>query len=143
MPTKSEELKIPDVNEVRLAGRLTRDPELKYIANGTALCKLGLAVNKKYTTKAGDKREETLFMNVTVWGKSAEWCVEHLKKGYPVLVSGRLTQNEWELDGEKRTSIEVNADRVQCLRWESNGRDYTNVQERTIEEPIPEDSIPF
>lgn len=150
MSTKTENLRMPDVNEIRLAGRLTRDPELKYTAGDVALCKLGMAINKKYKTKAGEQREETLFINVTVWGKSAEWCGEHLRVGYPVLVSGRLTQNEWVAPGtgEKRSTIEVNADRVQCLRWESNGQqsgDYEPApgQRPQAEEPIPEDEIPF
>ncbi|MFP6581386.1 MAG: single-stranded DNA-binding protein [Candidatus Hydrogenedentota bacterium] len=150
------DLRMPDLNKVQLAGRLTRDPELKYIASGTALCKLGMAVSRKYKTKTGDMKEETLFMNVTVWGQAAEWIGDKMKKGQPVLVEGRLTSNEWEdKNGQKRTTIEVNADRVQSLAWDDRGdqgnqggggggSSYSEAPKpRPIEEPIPEDDIPF
>jgi single-strand DNA-binding protein len=145
----SVDLKMPDVNTILLAGNLTREPEVRFISNGSPVCKLGMAVNKKYKTKSGDSKEETLFISVTVWGKSAEWCGEHLKKGYPVLVSGRLTQNEWtDNEGQTKSTFEVNAERVQCLRWESNGEgggDYkaSPAPQRRVEEPTGSDDLPF
>ena len=66
------DLRMPDLNKVSLAGRLTRDPELRYIPSGTAVCELGLAVSRKYRTKEGEQREWTLFINVKCWGKKAE-----------------------------------------------------------------------
>lgn len=149
------DLRLPDFNSVQLAGRLTRDPELKYIQSGMAVCKLGLAVSRRYRTKSGDQREETLFINVDVWDRSAEWCGENLKKGRPVLVQGRLKSDEWEdrNTGQKRTSISVRADRVQALDWEDRGGggggdggggyQQNAPAPRPIEEPIPEDDIPF
>lgn len=139
------DLRMPDLNKVFLAGNLTRDPELKYLSNGNPLCKLGLAVSRKFKTKDGDLREETLFINVTVWGKSAEFCGENLKKGRPVLVEGRLRSNDWEdkNTGQKRTMIEVTADRVQQMSWEDRGSYASSSSSRKEEEPVAEDDIPF
>ena len=102
------DLRMPDINKVMLAGRLTRDPELQYIPSGTALCKMGLAVSRKYKTKTGEMREDTLFVDVTTWGASAEYCGEHMRKGAPVLVEGRLQLDQWESkEGEKRSKLRV------------------------------------
>jgi single-strand DNA-binding protein len=166
------DLRMPDINRVTIAGRLTRDPELRYIQSGTAVCKLGLAVSRKFKTKTGETREETLFVNATVWGQSGEWVGERLKKGAPVLVEGSLKSSEWEdkNTGQKRTAIDINATRVQPLAWEDRGGQggggnygggqgggqqgdgqeggnyggYSDAPSpRNIEEPIPEDDIPF
>lgn len=148
------DLRLPDLNKVTLAGRLTRDPELKYTGAGVAYCKLGLAVSRFYKTRDGERKEETLFVTVTAWDKAAEFIGERLKKGRPVLVEGRLTSNEWEdkQTGQKRTSIEVRAERIQQLDWDENrsgGAGATasagagRPQPRVIEEPIPEDDVPF
>lgn len=102
-----------NLNKALLLGNLTRDPELRYTPNGTAVADLGLAVNRNYTTN-GEKREETLFIGVVVWGKQAEACGDWLHKGSQVLVEGRITSRNWETkDGQKRTTIEVVADRVE------------------------------
>ncbi len=140
------DLRMPDLNKVFLAGRLTRDPELRYIQSGTALCKLGLAVSRKYRTKDGELREETLFINVTCWGKTAEYVGENYHKGRPVLIEGKLKSDDWEdkNTGQKRTSIEVTADRVHALDWDDRGGGKPSKPEpRAIEEPVPEDDIPF
>jgi len=136
---------MPDLNKVLLAGRLTRDPELKYIASGKAVCKMGLAVSRKYKSGDGEQREETLFINVTTWDKSAEYCGQYLRKGKPVLVEGRLRSDEWEdkTTGQKRTSIEVRAERIQQLDWDEKPGGAPRPEPRVIEEPIPEDDIPF
>ena len=142
------DLRMPDLNKVYLAGRLTRDPELRYIQSGTALCKLGLAVSRKYKTKDGEQREDTLFINVTCWRGTAEYVGENFRKGRPVLIEGRLTSSEWEdkSTGQKRTAIEINADRVQSLDWEDRGggaRPSKPAAKSVSEEPVPEDDIPF
>lgn len=120
------DLKLPDINRTFLAGRLTANPELRYTPGnpGTAVCKLRLAVSRKYRTRDGEAKEKTLFINVTVWDKAAEWVGENLKKGRPVIVEGRLTSDQWEdkQTGQKRTSIEVRADRVQALDWDEDGQ---------------------
>jgi len=104
------------LNKVFLIGNLTRPPELRYTPSGTAVADLRLAVNRNYTTQGGDKREETSFITVVVWGKQAETCGEYLDKGSPILVEGRLQTREWEgKDGQKRTVVEVVAERVQFM----------------------------
>ena len=104
------------LNKVFLLGNLTRAPELRYTPSGTAVADLRLAVNRNYTTQGGEKREDTCFLTVVVWGKQAESCGEYLDKGSPILVEGRLQTREWEgKDGQKRTVIEVVAERVQFM----------------------------
>jgi len=104
------------LNKVFLIGNLTRPPELRYTPSGTAVADLRLAVNRNYTTQGGDKREETCFLTVVVWGKQAEACSEYLDKGSPVMIEGRLQTRDWETkDGQKRTVVEVVAERVQFM----------------------------
>ncbi len=104
------------LNKVFLMGNLTRAPELRYTPNGTAVSDLRLAVNRAYTTQSGEKRQETYFLTVVVWGKQAETCGEYLDKGSPILVEGRLQTREWEgKDGQRRNVVEVVADRIQFL----------------------------
>jgi len=140
------DLRLPDLNKVFLAGRLTRDPELRYLPSGMAVCKMGLAVSRFYRTREGERREETLFINIECWDKSAEFCGERLARGRPVLVEGRLRSSEWEdrNTGQKRTSLEVRADRIQQLDWDDrNAPPKQEDQPRPIEEPVPEDDVPF
>jgi len=104
------------LNKVFLIGNLTKPPELRYTPSGTAVADLRLAGNRNYTTQGGEKREETCFLTVVVWGKQAESCGEYLDKGSPILVEGRLQTREWEAkDGGKRTVIEVVGERVQFM----------------------------
>lgn len=139
------DFRMPDLNKVFLAGRLTRDPELRYLPSGVAVCDLGLAVSRTYRTKEGEKKEETLFINVSVWDKSAEFCGENLKKGRPILVEGSLRSDEWEdkTTGQKRTAIKVSGFRVHQLDWDDRGAKPSAPEPRPIEEPVPEDDIPF
>lgn len=110
-----------NVNIVTLSGRLTRDPELRYIPSGTAICNFSIAVNRTYG-KDGDRREETTYIDIVVWQKQAEICAEHLKKGRLVLVEGRLNQQKWEAqDGTKRSKHEVVANMVYFLDFPENG----------------------
>lgn len=105
----------PSLNKVFLIGRLTRDPELRYTPNGQAVATFGLAVNREYVSK-GEKKEETCYLNLVVWGKQAEVCAEYLKKGNLIFVEGRLQYRSWETDEkEKRTTIEVRVERFQFL----------------------------
>jgi len=146
------DLKMPNVNKVTLAARLTRDPEMKHTNSGHSICSLGLASSRKYKTAGGEQREETLFINCKVWAKSGEWCAEHLKKGYPVYVEARLTMNEWtNAGGETKRIIELNADNVQALTWEnSNGNNLAGGGERPVaaiqqsnEPAYDDDDMPF
>ena len=105
------------LNKVFLIGNLTRSPELRYTPNGTPVSDLRLAVNRTYSsTQGGERRQETHFFTVVVWGKQAENCGEFLDKGSPVMIEGRLQTREWETkDGQKRNVVEVVAERVQFL----------------------------
>ena len=118
------------VNKVFLLGNLTRDLELRYIPSGTAVTDMGLAVNEKL--KEG--KEETLFVDVTVWGKTAENCVEYLGKGSSVFVEGGLRLETWDdkTTGQKRSKVSVTAFNVQFL----DGK-------KKEEEPVDDSNIPF
>ena len=139
------DLRMPDLNKVFLAGRLTRDPDLRYTASNVALCKLGLAVSRIFRTKDGERREETLFINATAWRGTAEFCKERLHKGDPVIIEGRLKSDEWEdkSTGQRRTSIEAQVDRLQQLAWPDEGREVPKPEPSPVDEPVPEDDIPF
>ncbi len=105
-----------NLNKVMLIGRLTRDPELRYTQGGAAVCDLRVASSRSYTLQDGTKKEESLFIDVTVWKKQAEFCAEFLKKGRQVFVEGRLKLDEWEsTEGQKRSKISVVAQSVQFL----------------------------
>ena len=162
------DLRVPDLNNVVIAGRLTRDPELKYISSGRAVCKVTIANSRFYKDKNGERKEDTSFVDATVWDKMAEFVGERLKKGRPVIVEGRLKSDSWEdkATGQKRTKIEIAAQRISPLDWDENSRGGSGgggnyggggsyggesnrpsassaPAPREIEEPIPEDDIPF
>ncbi len=104
-----------DLNRVFLAGNLTRDPEVRYIPSGTAVADLQLAISRRYKTAAGEPKEDVCYVPVTAWGRQAETAGQYLKKGSAVLIEGSLRYKQWESNGEKRSRLEVNADRVQFL----------------------------
>ncbi|MGC8977147.1 MAG: single-stranded DNA-binding protein [Candidatus Ratteibacteria bacterium] len=105
----------PYLNKVFLIGRLTRDPELRYTPTGKAVTTFGFAVNREYISK-GEKKEDTCYLNLVVWGKQAEICAEYLRKGNLIFVEGRLTYRSWETENnEKRSVIEVRVERFQFL----------------------------
>lgn len=101
------------LNRVQLIGNLTRDPELRYTPQGTAVATFGVATNRQWTTDDGQKHEEAEFSNIVVWNKLAEIVAEFLKKGRQVYVEGRLATREWEgQDGQKRRTTEIIANEV-------------------------------
>jgi single-strand DNA-binding protein len=102
-------------NKVILVGNVTRDPELRYIANGTAVTDIGLAVNDRRKTASGEWVEETTFVDVTLWGRTAEIAGEYVTKGSPLLIDGRLKLDTWEKDGKKNSKLRVVCDRMQLL----------------------------
>ncbi len=105
-----------NLNKVFLIGNLTRDPELRYTPGGTAVANLGIAVNRRFKDSSGELKEEVCFLTVTVWDKQAEACCQYLNKGRPVFVEGVLQSRFWETsDGQKRSAIDVRAERVQFL----------------------------
>ena len=102
-------------NKVILLGNVTRDPELRYISNGTAVTEIGLAVNDRRKTATGEWVEETTFVDVTLWGRTAEIAGEYVTKGSPLLIDGRLKLDTWEKDGKKNSKLRVVCDRMQLL----------------------------
>ena len=108
-------------NKVILIGNLTRDPELRVTANGNSICKLGLAVNRTYLTKDGERREETTFVDIDAFGKQAEVVSKYMRKGRPLMVEGRLKLDQWESDGQKRSKLGVVLENFQFLGGRDEG----------------------
>jgi single-strand DNA-binding protein len=104
-------------NKVILLGNLTRDPEVRYTPKGSAVCDLGIAVNRVYTTDSGEKREEVTYVDVVLWARLAEIAGEYLKKGRPVFIEGRLQMDTWDdkQTGQKRTKMRVVGETMQLL----------------------------
>jgi len=104
-------------NKVILVGNLTRDPELRYTPKGTAIAKIGLAVNHKWRNEAGELKEEVTFVDVEVWSKTAENVGKYMRKGSPILIEGRLKLDQWDdkQTGQKRSKIVVVGETVQFL----------------------------
>lgn len=104
-------------NKVILVGNLTRDPELRYTPKGTAIAKIGLAVNRVWTTEAGEKKEEVTFVDVDVFGRTAENVGQYMRKGRPILIEGRLKLDQWDdkQTGQKKSKLGVAAETVQFL----------------------------
>jgi single-strand DNA-binding protein len=96
-------------NKVILAGNLTRDPELRYTPKGTALAKIGLAINRTWKNEAGETKEEVTFVDVDAWGRQAEVIAQYMKKGRPLLIEGRLKLDQWDdkQTGQKRSKLGV------------------------------------
>jgi single-strand DNA-binding protein len=129
-----------NINRVMLAGNLTRDPEMRFTPSGTAVANLGLAVNREYTTKEGERKKEVAFIRIVTWGKQAQSCQEHLKKGSSILVEGRLQSRSWETaEKEKRNTLEVTAERVHFL----TRPDSAQTSRRTEEQAIGEENFEY
>jgi single-strand DNA-binding protein len=111
------------LNKVMLIGNLTRDPEIKYTPKGTAIAEIGLAVNRTYSTESGEKREEVTFVDVELWGRTAELAGEYLKKGRPVFIEGRLKLDTWDdkQTGQKRSKMRVVGEAMQFLGSREGG----------------------
>ena len=134
-------------NRVILAGNVTRDIEIKYAQSGTAITTLGLAVNDR-VKKNGEWTDETTFVDVTFFGRTAEVCGEYLQKGSNILVEGRLKLDQWESDGQKRSKLSVIGDKMQMLGGkgdgsgaQSNGKPRQQQQSSSSYETA--DDIPF
>ena len=143
-------------NKIELAGRLTRDPEVSYTPRGTCKAELGLAINERrynpnHTSEADKYEEHTVFLNVDVWGRSAEACQKYLAKGDPIFIDGKIRIDEWDdaQTGKKRRATRLVADHVEFLRSRP-ARDAAprphEPQERHEPKPEPQDGfddIPF
>src|SRR5437762_5165716 len=104
-------------NKVILLGNLTRDPEIRYTPKGSAVCDLGIAVNRQYTLENGERREEVTYVDVVLWARLAEIAAEYLKKGRPVFIEGRLQLDTWDdkQSGQKRSKLRVIGENMQLL----------------------------
>src|SRR6266702_705647 len=104
-------------NKVILLGNLTRDPEVRYTPKGSAVCDLGIAINRQYTLDSGEKREEVTYVDVVLWSRLAEIAGEYLKKGRPVFIEGRLQLDTWDdkQSGQKRSKMRVIGETMQLL----------------------------
>ena len=103
------------MNRVFLMGNVTRDPELRYISNGSAVTEIGLAINDRRKSSSGEWVEETTFVDITLWGRTAEIAGEYVTKGAPLLIEGRLKLDTWEKDGKKNSKLRVVGDRMHLI----------------------------
>jgi single-strand DNA-binding protein len=125
-------------NKVLLIGNLTKDPELRYTPQGTAVVNLRLAVNRKFRDRNQEWKDEVCYVTAVVWDKQAETCNQYLHKGSPVFVEGRLQSRSWEDNaGQKRNTIEVRAERVQFL---GTGTGAAAAKEETAPSALPEET---
>lgn len=128
------------VNRIILIGNLTADPELRYTPQGTPVANFRIAVNRSIKDGAGGYKDEVMFLRIVVWDKAGETCAQYLSKGRPVLVEGRLDLRDYETkEGEKRTSVEVVADRVVFL---SGGGSAAASRQAEVAPETPDD-VPF
>ena len=135
-----------NLNRVFLIGNLTRDPELRYTPQGTAVTTLRIAVNRNFKDKAGQQQQDTCFVNVVVWGQMAEVCNQYLQKGKPVFIEGRLQSRSWQnSEGKNRSVLEVVATRVQfmpqAVRQEAQNVDLGDEPEGALNLEVEEKKI--
>ena len=125
------------VNLVVLHGNLTRDPEMKYIPNGSAVTNFSIAINRVYNKQDGEKGQETTFVDLEAWDKTAEIISQYFKKGDPILVRGSLKLDTWEADGQKRNRLKVRVDTFDFVSKSSDSSSSSGSSESTRqEEPV-------
>jgi len=130
-----------DLNQVIISGRLTRDASLKTLSSGSSVAELSVASNRIWNDRNGNKQEETVFVDVDLWGKQAEYFGNNLKKGDYVMVTGRLRRESWETDdGQKRSKISLRADKIDLPPKVVN---TTPAQEPEVNFDEPVGSTPF
>jgi single-strand DNA-binding protein len=104
-----------NLNRVFLMGNLTRDPELRYTPSGTPVCEFGMAMNRTYKTRDGEQREETCFVDVTMWGRRGVVISEYFTKGRPIFIEGRLKYDTWESPDGRRSKLSVTANNFEFI----------------------------
>jgi single-strand DNA-binding protein len=129
---------VASFNQVTLVGNVTRDVEVKYLQSGTAVCELGLAVNEKHKDDSGQWVEDAVFVDVTLWKRTAEVAGEYLKKGSSVLIGGKLKMDQWEKDGKKFSKLKVTGLTLQMLGGQG-GRGGQHSESKTDDE-YPQDN---
>lgn len=133
------------LNKVFICGRLGADPDIRYASNGEPVAKLRIATGEKYRGKDGQERESTQWHRVVVFGKQAEFCGNFLKRGGLVLIEGSIEYQEYEKDGQKRTSTEIKAFRVQSMgsKAAASASDPQTDTAQPDSETLPQDDLPF
>lgn len=138
------------INEVTLLGRLTRDPEIRYSQKGFAVGILSVACNRRWKSRQGEAQEETTYVDVTCFGKVAEIVGESCRKGSPILVKGRLTNDQWEdkKTGATRSKLKVTADTCQAMEAQAPQPVSSAPRSRQAPQPsqsslIDDDDVPF
>lgn len=136
-------------NQVTIAGNVTRDPEVKYLQSGKAVCELGVAINERRKDQSGQYVDDTIFIDVTFWERTAEVAGQYLHKGSPVLIGGKLKMDSWEKDGKKFSKIKVMGNTLQMLgakgdstsQVRDDSNDYAQAPAKSA--ATPTDDIPF
>ena len=131
-------IRLLQLNDVKLAGRLTRDPELRFTAKGKAVCRFDLALSYRFKDAAtGEWKDEPSFVPVVAWAETAQRCGDRLKKGSPVFVEGYLKSRKWETkEGQKRVSLEVICQRIQFLAKMEGEKDHSENAVDSTPEPV-------
>lgn len=141
---------MPNLNKVLLMGHLTRDVELKFTPKGSAIAKLGLATSRQWKSETGEKKEETLFVDIDVFGKQAETLAQYVKKGSALYVEGRMKLDQWDdkTTGQKRSKIGVVCESFQFIG--GKGKEEAEPKPMAPKQPsappaddLPDESIPF
>jgi single-strand DNA-binding protein len=134
-----------NINSVVVTGNLTRDPELRHLDSGTAVCKLRIAVNtRRKNGSSGEWEDKPNYFDVTVWGAQGENCSTYLSKGRPVAVQGRLEWREWQnQEGQKRQSVEIIAESVQFLGSRDGSGGSSSGGAFTPQSDVPADTSDF
>lgn len=141
-----------NLNKVMLIGNLTRDPEIRHTAKGTAVAEISLAINRTWSDDSGQKQEETTFVEVTLWGKTAELAEKYLTKGRPVYIEGRLQLDSWDdkETGKKRSKLKVVGDTMQFISDGRNRSEQAPAQRPApshmnddLDRPADDEEIPF
>ena len=145
-------IKLPEQNIVLLVGRLTRDPNVAFTQKGQAVCRCDIAVNRRYLdATTNERKDDTVFVPVVVWGSAADRCKDRMKKGTPVSVEGRLTLSEYtdKTTGQTRRNLQVTARRIQLLESAAAaGGAYDDGAQAAAKDDVPttevmEDDVPF
>lgn len=129
------------LNSVNIMGNLTRDPEMKYIPSGKAVCSLSIANNRVYT-KNGEKVTEVSYFDVEVWGLAAENCAKYLTKGAGIIVEGRLRQDRWEKDGKTQSRVRITANAVHFLPKKQNDAQASHAAVSADNKPTEDQTAP-
>jgi single-strand DNA-binding protein len=128
-----------NINRVIITGNLTKDPDLRALPGGSAVCELRVACNTRRKDSTGEWVDRPNFFSVKVWGAAGENVARHLSKGSPVAIDGRLEWREWESESSKRQAVEIVADYVQFL-GSSNGKSESQPSQQHTDS---EQDIPF